>query len=278
MALRSLSQISRLEKFLVANNSVNKTQNNLIEIRRNFGRKKPVSTKKICEDKCPNKTCKKPPKKRSFWEYLCGTQQCPKTLPPKESCKIEQSQSTELVPVPYEEVKKYSSWGPAYLIQKDLIPLKMKEEAKQQLQNAKQTQEEEPAPNFMTAEQRLLYLSDKKLHPLYKIYKDFPKRKNLGLPEREFYKTRSGPIGIDEIPQEMKVNSNVIKAKNAFDPNQNVESLQGLVAKIAEMRKNEKPTMEGAILKAEVKSTKQKAAFDTAHQEDKFWSVAKVRN
>lgn len=150
--------------------------------------------------------------------------------------------------------------------------MKIEEQAKQQLRNAQETREEGPAPNFMTVEERLLYLSDKKLHPLYNIYKDRPQRKkSLGLPEREFYKTRSGPIGEDEIPQELKVNSNVIKAKNAFGPNQNVESLQALVAKIAEIKKNEKPTMESAILKAGIRNTKQqKADLDMLYQDDKF--------
>ncbi|KAJ8946148.1 hypothetical protein NQ314_008970 [Rhamnusium bicolor] len=76
----------------------------------------------------------------------------------------------------------------------------------------------DPMPPFESVEQRLIHLSEKKLHPLYRRYLAMPPRKPPKITYPKFqYKSRSGPVTDEEIPAHLKLTrDNLNKKKYLF--------------------------------------------------------------
>ncbi|KAJ8911288.1 hypothetical protein NQ315_015291 [Exocentrus adspersus] len=106
----------------------------------------------------------------------------------------------------------------------------------------------DPMPPFTSVEQRLLKLCELKLHPEYKKHMSIPKPVDLSLP-KHVYKTRSGPIADDEYPPHLKVSKECLDRKNVYAEFKRAAPPQQLLAKMLEIKQNEKPTLERKLKK-----------------------------
>lgn len=140
--------------------------------------------------------------------------------------------------------------------------------------------QEDPMPTFTTVEQRMMDLDERRLHPLYKKYQVTPRKmykmKNMGgggsgRPSHGEYKSRSGPVDPADYPVHLKFNKELLEKKNMYAEYKKVEPPQQLVAKILEMRQNERPTLERKFPQFDAELQKAKArknVFDTLKQQD----------
>lgn len=131
--------------------------------------------------------------------------------------------------------------------------------------------QEDPMPTFTTVEQRMMDLNERKLHPLYKKYQVTPRRMYKMINKQKEYKTRSGPITPDDYPLHLKFNRELLEKKNMYAEYKKVEPPQQMVAKILEMRQNERPTLERKFphLDAELQKAKaRRNVYDTLNQKD----------
>lgn len=133
--------------------------------------------------------------------------------------------------------------------------------------------QDDPMPPFTTVEQRMMDLDARKLHPLYKKYQVTPRRmyKTNQNSKPVEYKTRSGPVDPQEYPLRLKFNRELLEKKNMYAEYKKVEPPQQLVAKILELKQNERPTLERKFphLDAELQKAKaRRNVFDTLKQKD----------
>ncbi|KAJ3651794.1 hypothetical protein Zmor_017807 [Zophobas morio] len=149
----------------------------------------------------------------------------------------------------------YRTCGPAYVIQKDVIPDmqcqqheedRMLKNIEADLSNKNNVQD--PMPPFQSVEQRLIDLTDRKLHPYYKRYMSLPKSDftETESPQMPFlpYKCKVGPVAPDEIPDILQFNKQLLERKNIFADFKRVELPKQMVVRIVEMQKNKRPTLE----------------------------------
>jgi hypothetical protein len=149
----------------------------------------------------------------------------------------------------------YRTCGSAYVIQKDVIPSCESEQSEEELTLMKMEADLsnkdnvcDPMPPFQTVEQRMLDLTERKLHPFYKRYMAMPKRDREGAEAAKVpyppYKCKCGPVETDEIPDNLKFNKELLEKKNIFADFKRVELPKQMVVRIVEMEKNRKPTLE----------------------------------
>lgn len=73
-----------------------------------------------------------------------------------------------------------------------------------------------------------------------------PKRPKLQLTKsssEQLYKTRSGPIMPDEFPAHLKINKELLEKKNIPFEFKKAQPPQQMLARMVEMRKNERPKL-----------------------------------
>ncbi|KAK4878867.1 hypothetical protein RN001_011373 [Aquatica leii] len=102
----------------------------------------------------------------------------------------------------------------------------------------------DPMPEFTTVEQRMLDLHEKKLHPFYKRYQNVTRRNVVILPSDCTYRYQNGPIKAKDVPTHIKYNHDLYKRTNIYSDFKIVEPPRSLIAKIIEIRQNQKRTME----------------------------------
>ncbi|XP_044261018.1 uncharacterized protein LOC123008997 [Tribolium madens] len=149
----------------------------------------------------------------------------------------------------------YRTCGKAYVVQKDVIPpcdadhneedkVLMKIEA--DLSNKDSICD--PMPPFKSVEQRMIDLTERKLHPFYRRFMSLPKKNFVGeeSPSVRFspYKCKSGPVKPEEIPENLQFNKQLLERKNIFADFKRVELPKQMVVRIVEMEQNRKPTLE----------------------------------
>lgn len=149
----------------------------------------------------------------------------------------------------------YRTCGSAYIVQKDVIPVcdsQQTEEdrilAKIEADLSNKNNVNDPMPPFQSVEQRLIDLTERKLHPFYKRYMALPKKDFTGPDSIEtslpHYKCKSGPIQVDEIPDVFKFNKELLEKKNIFADFKRVELPKQMLVRMVEIEKNRKPTLE----------------------------------
>lgn len=231
--------------------------------------------------KCENKTCPKKKKRRGFFQMLFGSSPEKKKYPP-EMCRIKYEQDCELDPdLSVFGGKAYKTCGKgAYVIQKDKLPLGEDITSKEELLIRKieapmgtKHEVEDPMPTFRSAEQRLLDLQDRKLHPAYKRYQGL-RKKPPTKQEMELEKYTSinfAKLEAEELPKQIRINTKLLETKNIFAEFKRVEPPKQLLGKLLEMKKNEKPTLEKKateICTKQKPTTKEETVFDTLKQKD----------
>lgn len=173
----------------------------------------------------------------------------------------------------------YRTCGSAYIVQKsrgETTPPgpRTKEEKTLKRMEAEpelKDKQDDPMPSFTTVEQRMMDLNERKLHPLYKKYQVTPRRLYKMINTQKEYKSRSGPITPNDYPLHLKFNRELLEKKNMYAEYKKVEPPQQLVAKILEMRQNERPTLERKFphLDAELQKAKaRRNVYDTLNQKD----------
>ncbi|KAJ8957886.1 hypothetical protein NQ318_001882 [Aromia moschata] len=208
-----------------------------------------ASKAKPKEDCCPDATCNK--KKRSIWNIF--KKKKPPELPPIETCKKYLARKQWEPDPDLSEFggTAYRTCGPAYIIQKDQVAKEeVCEEAEDRLLEKMERHPDledtrDPMPPFESVERRLIELSERKLHPFYKRYLCVPRRKTNLTSPKHAYKSRSGPITADEIPAHLKIDKQCLEQKNIFSEFKRVEPPRQLLAKMVEIRRNERPTYGG---------------------------------
>lgn len=127
-------------------------------------------------------------------------------------------------------------------------------------------------PPFTTVEQRMMDLDARRLHPLYKKYQVTPRKfYKMTKQQKTEYKTRSGPVDPQDYPTHLKFNKELLEKKNMYAEYKKVEPPQQLVAKILEIKQNERPTLERKFPQFDVELQKAKArknVYDTLRQQD----------
>ncbi|KAJ3618390.1 hypothetical protein MTP99_006389 [Tenebrio molitor] len=188
----------------------------------------------------------------SFWSYFTGKKTEDK--PPAEQCRKRQV-VREDPDLSRFGGQPYRTCGSAYVIQKDVIPSCESEQSEEELTLMKMEADLsnkdnvcDPMPPFQTVEQRMLDLTERKLHPFYKRYMAMPKRDREGAEAAKVpyppYKCKCGPVETDEIPDNLKFNKELLEKKNIFADFKRVELPKQMVVRIVEMEKNRKPTLE----------------------------------
>lgn len=171
----------------------------------------------------------------------------------------------------------YRTAGPAYVVQKERQYASEKQPSKEDKILKKleahpdlKDYTEDPMPPFTTVEQRMMDLNLRKLHPLYKMYQSIPKKTKLEYckdAKTKKYKTRSGPVGIHDIPEQLKINKQLLEKKNMFSDYKRVEPPRQMIARLVEIEQNATPTLERKRLGPK-KPPKRKAVFESLQQED----------
>ncbi|XP_060534200.1 uncharacterized protein LOC132706727 isoform X2 [Cylas formicarius] len=146
----------------------------------------------------------------------------------------------------------YKTCGTAYILQKNFTsPQEVEIDPEDALiekieKHPSLKDETDPMPPFESVEKRLIDLSERKLHPLFKMLMSIPKKPATRDPvtPNVSYKTRSGTILPEEIPERLKIDKGFFEKKNMFWECKRVEPPQQLIARIAEIKQNELPTME----------------------------------
>ncbi|EFA04937.1 uncharacterized protein LOC103313425 [Tribolium castaneum] len=148
----------------------------------------------------------------------------------------------------------FRTCGKAYVVQRDVIPpgggehseedrVLMKIEA--DLSNKDNVCD--PMPPFKSVEQRMIDLSERKLHPFYKRFMSLPNKNFVGEETPTGfapYKCKSGPVKPEEIPENLQFNKQLLERKNIFADFKRVELPKQMVVRIVEMEQNRKPTLE----------------------------------
>lgn len=167
--------------------------------------------------------------------------------------------------------------GPGYIITRDTAIGKRREITKEekllQVMEANLNQKQnavDPLPHFTTVEQRMLDLTAKKLHPLYKRYLYVSRKSNkVVLPEKPGYKTRSGPISPDDVPLQLKINRKLLEKKNMYSDYKRIEPPRQLLGKLIEIKQNEKQGLRRRmpIVPSDAQDiTKERSVFETLYQ------------
>ncbi|XP_030747591.1 uncharacterized protein LOC115876056 [Sitophilus oryzae] len=207
------------------------------------------------------KPAKKPPKK-SIWNIFKGKKEA-------ECYEAEKKADTNPVkPVPDEQIvcdlkhisnkmggDAYRTCGTAYILQTghvEMPNLETDPETKileDMVKDPSLKGQVDPMPPFESAEKRLIDLSERKLHPLYKRLMSIPKPpKPQPVPAlRGSYKTRSGPVSPSDIPERLKLNKEAFEKKNIFCEFKKAHPPQQLMARLVEMNQNRRGTMEKKI-------------------------------
>ncbi|RZC34438.1 uncharacterized protein BDFB_012199 [Asbolus verrucosus] len=219
----------------MASRTLHKIPSRLPVLLRNYSKKKEEST--------------------SFWDYFKSYKK--KTQkPPVESCRKRQAQRRRDPDLSRFGGQPYRTCGSAYVIQKDLIPVREVPQSDEDVIlrkiEADMTNKDDvcdPMPPFQSVEQRLLDLNERRLHPFYKRYMTMPKRHRPSAPGdqaqvQNVYHCKTGPIQPGEIPDNFKFNRELLDKKNIFADFKQVELPKQLVVRMLEMDKNRKPSLE----------------------------------
>ncbi|KAL1502563.1 hypothetical protein ABEB36_007688 [Hypothenemus hampei] len=211
---------------------------------------------KIDEKKCvePSKTSKK-----SIWSFFKtkSSQHFDKNQEQQRECERIEFVSEDQATQDFREISKmdgnvYKTCGTAYLLQKKHLEnleepkLSKEEEILEEMRRDPSLKgQHDPMPTFKSVELRLVELSERKLHPLYKKFMSIPKK-----PKRFFnmngninYETRSGPIAPEQFPPHLKINREMLEKKNILCDYKRAEPPRQMLAQMVEMRLNERPQL-----------------------------------
>lgn len=109
---------------------------------------------------------------------------------------------------------------------------------------------DDPMPPFKSVEQRLLDLTDRRLHPFYKRYMSLPKTPqppltDLGKYPAETYYCHSGDVPPEEMPPHLRLNRELLDKKNMFADVKKADIVpKQMLVRMVEMEKNRKPTLD----------------------------------
>ncbi|CAH1967941.1 unnamed protein product [Acanthoscelides obtectus] len=208
------------------------------------------------DDPCPNKTCEE---KKTLWSFFRKTKPKKTEKSPFTSCRKREALRKNQPDPDFSQFNGdvYRTCGSAYIIQQDKVKLDCVAPTKGDSPDDKLVDRLEahpdikdvvdPLPDFVSVEQRLLDLCEKKLHPLYKKYMFMPKKKSQIEITKFSYKSRSGCIKPDEIPEQLNINKELFEKKNLFADFKTVEPPRQLVSKLAEIKLNARPTLEESV-------------------------------
>ncbi|XP_031330966.1 uncharacterized protein LOC116161672 [Photinus pyralis] len=224
---------------------------------------------------CANESCPKPAK--GFWGSLMSKKKKKERMvPDKGSCRLEQGRGKPDPDLSQFGGTAYRTCGEAYVVEKDNLPseqwVKSKEDMLVQGIEANLDSKDnhiDPLPHFTSVEQRLIELSDRKLHPSYKRHLNVNKKRMLDYPLSYTYKWHTGPCEPLDIPKHFKYNEELLDQKNIYAHYKRVEPPEQLTARIIEMRRNQKRTLEPAPAVPTVDSPmvkKNRSVYDTLYQ------------
>ncbi|VEN40904.1 unnamed protein product, partial [Callosobruchus maculatus] len=140
-------------------------------------KKKKQKKQKKEEDPCPNKTCEE---KKSWWKLFKKSEAKKVEKPPLTACRKREAERLNQPEPDFSEFDGvvYRTCGSAYILQQDKVNQDYVARTKAETADDKLVDRLEahpdikdvvdPLPNFVSVEQRLLDLCEKKLHPLYK--------------------------------------------------------------------------------------------------------------
>lgn len=168
----------------------------------------------------------------------------------------------------------YRTCGTAYILQKEHYEQPAEatvnsEETilKEMLKDPTLKGQKDPMPPFQSVELKLIELNERKLHPLYKKSgKYFPfasffslnqpnSFRLMSIPKTSsskalnskapglYYKTRSGPVMPEEFPPHLKINKELFEKKNIFYDGKRAQVPQQMLARMVEMKQNERPQL-----------------------------------
>ncbi|CAH0549229.1 unnamed protein product [Brassicogethes aeneus] len=213
--------------------------------------KKSSKEKNTCEDECTSRACAK--KNTSFFGKLFGGNKKNMkdfSVQPDPVCRQEWAKKLETPDLNLSNFggQAYKTCGESYVIQKDLTTGRSQKEPEDDILRKMETPADlkdvvDPLPNFESVEQRLLELSDHGLHPHYKKYM-FMSRKPSNEDNYLEYKTKSGPINFEDLPEHFKISKQILERKNIYADLKRADPPRHLLAKVLEIRENAKPTLE----------------------------------
>ncbi|KAF7281309.1 hypothetical protein GWI33_004870 [Rhynchophorus ferrugineus] len=216
------------------------------------------------------------PRKRSIWNLLRSKKdtECVKQ-DVKAGETITEPASEAQIACDIEQIselgggKVYRTCGSAYVLQKSHIPLPNVQTAPEENILEEMTKhpslkgQVDPMPPYETAEKRLIDLCERKLHPLYKRLMSIPKQPKPTPPQlpKAIYKTRSGPISPADVPEKLKLNKEMFERKNIFHEFKKAQPPQQLMARMVEMKQNQRATLEKKIDQKNANDNKHSKSF-----------------
>ncbi|KAH1018374.1 uncharacterized protein LOC109546792 isoform X1 [Dendroctonus ponderosae] len=202
--------------------------------------------------------------KKSIWSVFRRTKKpaqksLEKEKPQKKECETvkfvtEEQAKRDLSAISQMGGTVYRTCGTAYVLQKEHYQQpsepKVSSEEKilqEMLKDPTLKGQKDPMPPFQSVELKLIELNERKLHPLYKKLMSIPKKpsskalnsKAPGL----YYKTRSGPVMPEEFPPHLKINKELFEKKNIFYDGKRALVPQQMLARMVEMKQNERPQL-----------------------------------